>query len=428
MLHEEYHKSTVGEDGEIPLDALGSPTQTEMGSFLYSWPSTDIADTVSLPRRPRVHEHPIARHPDLPIMDPRRPEPTHGSLDRTAEPLAKLLSGSEDPDVTALSEAVKAQLGITEPLPQPALLSSSPGWSTLADDLKRSRVSRLLPKVTCPSPFHPRARTVPIAELQDVPVTETEKRGLSALAPLAGVSSSPSGLTPGVGKTGRPIAQANIQLELPEVDPKNLPVWAEEFAEYLLLTGQSHVDVATKCSLLKRSCKEKVLQKQVKQIVKTCSTWVGVLQKLEKTFPVYETDLCVRTQIEELPMLPEFPSAAGVSEYVCDLEYLFSRMNLGSYGATEPHLWLMSKIPQRKWDECRATSERKGRTHLYDELVDLLIELALERENDSHMEKFLKKHLARGGTPTPERAKGKGPEILLTPTREVVKEGVTYVP
>ena len=27
MLHQEYHKSTVGEDGEIPLDALGSPPQ-----------------------------------------------------------------------------------------------------------------------------------------------------------------------------------------------------------------------------------------------------------------------------------------------------------------------------------------------------------------------------------------------------------------
>ena len=39
-------------------------------------------------------------------------------------------------------------------------------------------------------------------------------------------------------------------------------------------------------------------------------------------------------------MLPEFPSAARVSEYVCDLEYLFSRMNVGSYGATERHLWL----------------------------------------------------------------------------------------
>ena len=104
-------------------------------------------------------------------------------------------------------------------------------------------------------------------------MTETEKRGLSALAPLAGLSPSPSRLTPGGGKMGRPIAQVNIQLELPEFDPKNLPEWAEEFAVFLLLTGQSHVDVATKCSLLKRSCKKKTLPKQVKRIVKTCSTW-----------------------------------------------------------------------------------------------------------------------------------------------------------
>ena len=334
MLHEEYHKSTVGEDGEIPLVALGSPPQTEMGSFLYSGPSKEMADTVSLRRRPRVHEHPREWHPDLPAssrapekgLDPLHPEPTYGALDRTAEPLAKLLSGSEDQDVTALSEAVKAKLGITEPLPKQALLSPSPGLSTLADDLRRSRVCRLLPKITCLSPFHPRARTVPIAELQDVPVTETEKRGLSPLAPLAGVSPPLSGLTPGGGKMGRPIAQANIQLELPEFDPKNLPEWADKFARFLLLTSETHVDVATKCSLLKRSCNTKFSQKRVKQIVKTYSTWAEVLHRLEKTFPVYETDLSVRRQREELLMLPEFPSAARVSEYVCHLEYLFSRI------------------------------------------------------------------------------------------------------
>ena len=73
MLHEEYHKSTVGEDGEVPLDALGSSPQTEMGSFLYSGPSTDMADTVSPPRRPRVHQQPRAWHPDLPTTS-RAPE------------------------------------------------------------------------------------------------------------------------------------------------------------------------------------------------------------------------------------------------------------------------------------------------------------------------------------------------------------------
>ena len=83
-------------------------------------------------------------------------------------------------------------------------------------------------------------------------MTQTVKKGLTALAPLAGVPSPPSGLTPGGGKSGKPIAQAKKKLKLPEFDPKILPEWAEEFAEFLLLTGQSHVHVATKCSLLKR--------------------------------------------------------------------------------------------------------------------------------------------------------------------------------
>ena len=67
----------------------------------------------------------------------------------------------------------------------------------------------------------------------------------------------------------------------------------------------------------------------------------------------------------------------------------------------------MSKIPASTWADCRTTSERKSWTHTYDDLVDLLIELALERQNDSHMESFLKKHLGRGGTPTPKCGEGK---------------------
>ena len=156
-----------------------------------------------------------------------------------------------------------------------------------------------------------------------------------------------------------------------------------------------------------------LMQKEI--LVKTGETdcenlfkWAEGLQRLEQTFPVYETDLSVRTQIEELPMLPEFPCTARVSEYVCNLEYLFSGINVGSYGATEPHLWLMNKFPTRTWDDCRTTSEGRSRTHTYDDLVDLLIELALEREIDSHMENILKRHLGRGGAPSPERGEGEG--------------------
>ena len=73
----------------------------------------------------------------------------------------------------------------------------------------------------------------------------------------------------------------------------------------------------------------------------------------------------------------------------------------------------MSKIPTCTWDNCCTILERKSRTHTYDDLVDVLIELAPERENDSHMEKLLKRHLGRGATPTPERGEGKG---LKNPT------------
>ena len=76
----------------------------------------------------------------------------------------------------------------------------------------------------------------------------------------------------------------------------------------------------------------------------------------------------------------------------------------------------MSKIPQRTWDDCRATPEREGRTHSYDELVDLLIELASSKST------WVEVPLP------PNVAKGKGLKIPLTPTREVVKAGVTYVP
>ena len=53
MLHEDYHKLIQTEDGDQPMEALGSPPQTEVDSYYYSGQPTDLADTASLPRRPR---------------------------------------------------------------------------------------------------------------------------------------------------------------------------------------------------------------------------------------------------------------------------------------------------------------------------------------------------------------------------------------
>ena len=75
-------------------------------------------------------------------------------------------------------------------------------------------------------------------------------------------------------------------------------------------------------------------------------------------YPVYETDLIVRTEIEELPPLPGFPTAAGISVFVAQLEELVWRMNPRSFGPTEPDLLLVGEITNRTWDNCRETSER----------------------------------------------------------------------
>ena len=73
---------------------------------------------------------------------------------------------------------------------------------------------------------------------------------------------------------------------------------------------------------------------------------------------------------------------------------------------------------------CGETSERKFRRHSDDDLVDLLIELAMERENESHMDEYLRKHLRRetpaekvpGGTspqPHSDPRKGCGGQLKL---------------
>ena len=133
----------------------------------------------------------------------------------------------------------------------------------------------------------------------------------------------------------------------------------------------------------------------MKTAIKKSSSWGDFLKRLEQMYPVYERDLSVHTEIEELTPLPEFPTAARISEFKAQLEELMGRMNPSSYRPTEPHLWLVGKIPSRTWENCKETSQRKSRTHSYDELVHLLIELAMERENDSHMNKYLRKHLRR---------------------------------
>ena len=63
---------------------------------------------------------------------------------------------------------------------------------------------------------------------------------------------------------------------------------------------------------------------------------------------------------------------------------------------------------------CRETSQRKAPTHYCNDLVDLLIELAMERKNGSHMDKYLRKHLRRE-TPAEKCPAGRSPQHHSNP-------------
>ena len=137
----------------------------------------------------------------------------------------------------------------------------------------------------------------------------------------------------------------------------------------MLLTGEQHADVRTKCTLIKRSRKRKVLERQVRTAIRKSSNCGDFLKRLEQMYPVYETDLSVRTEIEELPPLPDFLTAARISAFVAELKELMGRMNPSCYGPTGPYLRLLGKSPTRTWDNCRETSERKSPAHSYHDLV-----------------------------------------------------------
>ena len=137
-------------------------------------------------------------------------------------------------------------------------------------------------------------------------------------------------------------------------------------------------------------------------------------------YPVYETDLSVRTEIEEGPTLPEFPTAARISESVAQLGELMGRMNATSYGPTEPHFWVARKILPNTWENCLEMSERKARMHSYDDMIHLLIELAMQRENDSQMDKYLRKYLRRE-TPAPMILEAVFPQNSKSQQKEVFR-------
>ena len=112
------------------------------------------------------------------------------SLNETMELLSRVRGASdEDLDQTALLAALKAKLGVFDFEKPPPTMSR--GVEFLTKDVKRCRGSRSSPMDTCPSPFNPRVRTVPVFSVGDTKEAEMKSYGLASLAALGTTSPSP---------------------------------------------------------------------------------------------------------------------------------------------------------------------------------------------------------------------------------------------
>ena len=88
------------------------------------------------------------------------------SLDETMDLLSGVLGASdEDPDLSALSAALKTKSGLSDMKNPPPTMS--PGVELLTRDVKSCSGIRSSPMDTCPSPFHPHVITLPVCSVGD---------------------------------------------------------------------------------------------------------------------------------------------------------------------------------------------------------------------------------------------------------------------
>ena len=140
---------------------------------------------------------------------------------------------------------------------------------------------------TCPSPFHPRVRTVPVYSVGDTTEAEMKGYGLSALAQLATVHPSPLSVgetDPGVpGRGTKAIATVNLQIEFPELDPKKKQCLngPRSFLSFCFSQVSNMLMSVVNARSLKSRAKRKFLQRQVKTAIRKSSNWGNFLERLE---------------------------------------------------------------------------------------------------------------------------------------------------
>ena len=163
--------TTWGEEFEIPYGECAASASAHSSEWEPDWISrepTPTKEPVCMEREPSPCAlEPVCVERGWP---PRMAAPKLG-LDETTELLSRVLGASEeDPDLSALSAALNANLGLSDLKKPPPIMST--GVELLTRDVKSCRGIRSSPMDTCPGPFHPRVRTVPVCSVGDT--TEAE--------------------------------------------------------------------------------------------------------------------------------------------------------------------------------------------------------------------------------------------------------------
>ena len=164
--------ATWGEDTfEIPHGEMYglAPAQSS------EWEPDLVSEEPRPAEEPKEHEclkpgpSPSAVAPEPTCVDrslpPRMATPKLG-LAETMDLLSRVMgAGHEDPDLSALSAALKTKLGLSDLKKPPPTMS--PVGELLTRDVKSCRGIRSSPMDTCPSPFHPCVRTVLVCSVRD---------------------------------------------------------------------------------------------------------------------------------------------------------------------------------------------------------------------------------------------------------------------
>ena len=75
------------------------------------------------------------------------------------------------------------------------------------------------------------------------------------------------------------------------------------------------------------------------------ATFADVLLGFVRQETSYETDLSIRTEIQNMAMLPNNAKAAHISELLADLNHMVGRLTPGCYGSDGLLFWFVAKIP-----------------------------------------------------------------------------------